>query len=110
MLFQHLCKISEITKNEALYFKENDSLRKDPFFALVEDFSFDGNISKEEFLLLQQNFEKTGDFMQAVEELPSAMRQLFSRHILLAMNTDYASKKIAFEQEFSGELHSLKSR
>jgi len=31
-------------------------ISRDPFFALVEDFALDGNISPEEFSLLQQSY------------------------------------------------------
>lgn len=99
-LYQHICKIDTITQAESLYFRENDSLRKDPFFALVEDFSYDGNISQEEFFLLQQSFENGKNFAGAVESLPSPLRRLFVRHMLFISDTNYAEKQKKFEGEF----------
>jgi hypothetical protein len=51
-------QIGQLSESLQTYFEKKDDISRDPFFALVEDFSIDGDISKEEFLILQQSYEK----------------------------------------------------
>jgi len=92
------------------FFIAEDDISRDPFFALVEDFSMDGVISHEEFILLQQAYESRWDFLSALESLPDTIRDMFHAHIELTLNQNLGNKKTEFEAEYSQELKNLESK
>lgn len=107
-LSRHILQISELSESLHSYFEHSSDISRDPFFALVEDFSVDGIISKEEFTILQQGYEKEWNFLKALESLPKNIREMFHSHIYMTLSTQYNSKKGEFEAEFSNELNALK--
>ena len=54
-----------------------DDISRDPFFALVEDFSIDGDISHEEFVILKESYDSEKCFLRALESLPKDSQNLF---------------------------------
>jgi hypothetical protein len=56
-LTQHILQASSLTHSLQDQFNNKEDISRDPFFALVEDLAVDGDISKEEFIILQQSYE-----------------------------------------------------
>ena len=92
------------------YFQRSDDLSRDPFFALVEDFSIDGEISKEEFLLLSESYGKSGNFFSALEWLPEPLRRLFESHVEKVLGSSISERQESFEGEYSGDIQRLSNR
>lgn len=109
-LLAHIFDLRELSKAQEQFFHKNDDISRDPFFALVEDFSLDGDISKEEFLLLQESYDSKKDFIAALDGLPENIRNLFHSHIELALSHEHSEKRSEFESEYSQELAALKKR
>ena len=109
-LTEHILRLTG--KSEALeqYFQRVDDLSRDPFFALVEDFSMDGEISREEFLLLSESYGKTGNFMWAIEWLPENLRKMFEWHIHNIFWKNLSERVEEFEWEYSPELQKLQHK
>ena len=109
-LSENILSVSNLSESLHTYFAAKDDISRDPFFALVEDFSIDWDISKEEFLLLQQSYESQWDFLKALEVLPESIRSMFHSHIEMTLSNDMNSKRWEFESEFSAELKALHDR
>jgi hypothetical protein len=107
-LTQHILQASSLKHSLQDQFNNKEDISRDPFFALVEDLAVDGDISKEEFIILQQSYEVEWNFLRALESLPKNMREMFHSHINMALSTQHSSKKWEFEAEFSQELNTLK--
>lgn len=97
-------------EQKELYIEESSEIHKDPFFALVEDFSLDWEISREEFVILEHSYEKHQDFIKALDELPPHLKSLFQQHIEKALSPEDNSKKREFESEYGSELQILEQR
>jgi len=93
-----------------MFLRDNSDISRDPFFALVEDFSLDGNISQEEFLLLQEEFSRKKDFIAALEVLPPRLKKLFEVHIGFVLGGENSQKQHSFETEYGSEIASLQKR
>lgn len=109
-LKENILSAADLSESLHSYFAAKDDISRDPFFALVEDFSIDWDISKEEFLLLQQSYESQGDFLKALEVLPESIKTMFHSHIEMSLSHDINSKRWEFESEFSTELASLRDK
>jgi len=92
---------SELEKNissllsassEKLLQKSSD-ISKDPFFALVEDFALDGNISPEEFSILQQSYNSRRDFIDSLDSLPRETKILFQQHLDILLSPNNLEKQ-----------------
>lgn len=110
ILTKNILKKWELSESMRTYFKDTDDMGRDPFFALVEDFSIDGDISHEEFLILEQSYKSEKDFLRALESLPEETKNLFYAHIEMSLNQEYALKKSDFTSEYRHELEALQSR
>lgn len=103
-LSRHILELWENSVTLDQYFKRTDDISRDPFFALVEDFALDGDISREEFLLLEESYSKSWNFLWALEALPVDMRELFGRHLTKLLWGDMWERQKAFEAEYHKEL------
>lgn len=92
--------IREFDQTQEQFFSRLDDIKYDPFYALIEDFSLDGEISREEFILLQESFSGRGNFILALESLPEDIKKMFLRHIELSLEGNIQEKKSVFEDEF----------
>lgn len=108
-LYGHIIHYEDISETREQYFSRSDDISRDPFYALIEDFSLDGEISKEEFLLLQESFWKEKNFLRALETLPENIKRLFLSHISLTLENN-PEKKSAFESEYGSELSQLEQK
>jgi len=121
----HLLPLSDIKKQELQkniisldqkksiqeqYIGKRDDIFRDPFFALVEDFSLDGNISQEEFIILEHHYSKEKDFLKAIDILPSHTKRLFQHHIEQLFSGGENEKQDAFRSEYHQELQLLEKR
>ncbi|MDA9129033.1 hypothetical protein N9J72_00975 [Candidatus Gracilibacteria bacterium] len=106
----HILHLGESSETLEKYFRRNDDLSRDPFFALVEDFSIDGEISREEFLLLSESYGKTGNFFSALEGLPENLRKLFESHVGSILGKNLSERQNEFEGEYQNELEGLKHK
>ncbi len=109
-LLQAILDAGKLSETKKEFFKVSDTISRDPFYALVEDFSLDGEISREEFVLLQSAFSREQNFLRALESLPEDTKKLFLSHIHLALENNIAEKKSGFEQEYHAELKHLEAR
>lgn len=110
ILTKNILNLTHTTQKEEIFFEKSESISRDPFFALIEDFSLDGAISKEEFFLLEQSFHEKNNFMQALEVLPDALKKLFLVHIELSLSTDTTKKEQDFRQEYSAEIEAVEKK
>jgi hypothetical protein len=108
LLSEHILQATHLSESLDSNFEKKDDISRDPFFALVEDFAANGDISKEEFIILKQSYSEQWNFLLALESLPKDIREMFHSHIEMTASTDYSSKKSEFESEFSDELNALK--
>jgi hypothetical protein len=106
-LIQHILQSAELSESLHSFFKRKDDISRDPFFALVEDFAIDGDISKEEFILLQQSYQQQWDFLKSLEALSESVRDMFHSHIEKSGSHEFTPKKAEFKSEFSRELWDL---
>lgn len=90
--------------------KLEKNISREPFFVLVEEFSMDGDISPEEFQILQQSYKESGDFIAAIESLPQATQQLFKEHLSLLLAQNKNEKQSSFELEYAPELKKLSGK
>ena len=109
-LKKHILKLWESSETLEKYFRRTDDLSRDPFFALVEDFSIDWEISREEFLLLSESYGKSWNFFTALEWLPEPLRKLFESHVGNILGKNWSERKHEFESEYSSELDVLQKR
>lgn len=109
-LRESIIRLWDISEHIDTYITENSDISRDPFFALVEDFSMDGDISQEEFVILKNSYEHEGDFIKALESLPESVRNLFHRHIAEIFSSENTQKREAFESEYSSELALLQKK
>jgi len=70
----------------------------------------DWDISKEEYLLLEQSYDKHGDFLKALESLPKEIQDMFLSHIWMALSNEHREKKSEFESEYNLELKALNDK
>jgi len=109
-LHKHIFSLSQVWDTLRDFFDVTDSVVRDPFFALVEDFSMDGDISKEEFILLEETYNSQWDFLKALEALPKHIHDMFHYHIQMTLSNNYSEKRSDFESEYGPELDILKKR
>lgn len=109
-LKENILKIWELSESLSAYLAVKDDISRDPFFALIEDFSIDWDISQEEFLLLQQGYESKWDFLKALELLPESIRTMFHSHIEMTLSHEHSSKKAEFTSEYAQELQDLEKK
>lgn len=109
-LAEHITSLSQSSETLEKYFRRNDDLSRDPFFALVEDFSMDGEISREEFLLLSENYTKSWNFLCALEWLPETTRKMFEWHIRTAFGKDLGARMEELQGEYTPELQKLSQK
>lgn len=98
--------ISFSQEREQILEKTSD-ISREPFFALVEDFALDGEISREEYMVLKNQYEKEWDFIKALETLPQNIRELFHAHISMSLEQNLGNKKELFQSEYHNELQAL---
>lgn len=109
-LLQAVLDFWSFSETRKEFFEVTDDISRDPFFALVEDFSLDGEISKEEYEILHHEFSKEWNFLKALERLPDEVKNMFKKHIHLTLEHNLSEKKESFEWEYSKELKALKVR
>ncbi len=88
------------------YIQDRWELSREPLYVLIEELARDGDISHEEFLLFQQEYEKKWNIIQAWEILPDRLRKLFHLHISLAIERNKEEKIELFHSEYHEEIQS----
>lgn len=109
-LVQNIKNISSFSEAQEQYFSHQDTISGDPFFALIEDFSLDGEISREEYLLLEQSFSEKQNFLKALDILPERIQKLFLAHIQLSLDSNFSEKQKSFQSEYHQELSFLQKK